>query len=75
MTKPTMEWRHFEAIAAIIRDMKGEVTLAYDIEEGDFGGPNDREVREVARYFAHRLPETNPNFNRARFLEACGVES
>ena len=29
---------------------------------------------DVAQHFADRLRYTNPNFNRARFLEACGVK-
>ncbi len=27
----------------------------------------------MARHFASKLAATNPNFNRARFLRACGV--
>lgn len=27
-----------------------------------------------ARYFATQLAKTNPRFDRARFLRACGVE-
>lgn len=28
----------------------------------------------IARDFSDKLASTNPNFNRARFLRACGVE-
>lgn len=28
----------------------------------------------IARYFAEQLAGTNPRFDRARFLRACGVE-
>jgi hypothetical protein len=31
-------------------------------------------IREVALELAHRLGCTNPRFDRARFLSACGVE-
>lgn len=57
----TMEHRHFATVAAIIKDMDGE----------DFEG-----LRPViARTFADGLRHTNPKFDRARFLRACGVPS
>lgn len=54
-----MQHRHFATIATIIREMKPDVY-----------GPE-----EVAQEFAERLRATNPKFDRARFLLACGVES
>lgn len=51
--------RHFAAIAAIIC-------------EGWPGDPARR--KDVAQRFANNLADTNPNFDRARFLRACGVE-
>lgn len=38
----------------------------------DYGYPLDQ--RRLAPHFARVLAHTNPNFNRARFLEACGVK-
>lgn len=38
----------------------------------DFGYPADQ--RRLAAHFANKLAATNPLFNRARFLRACGVE-
>lgn len=39
-------------------------------------GMPDEDGRDCAsRLFACELSRTNPNFNRARFLKACGVEA
>lgn len=54
-----MQHRHFATIAAIIRGMAADVY-----------GPE-----QVATEFADRLCDTNPNFDRLRFLLACGVEA
>lgn len=55
-----MEHRHFATVATIIREM------------GDGAMPVDRATREmVAYHFAERLRETNPNFDKGRFLRAC----
>lgn len=38
------------------------------------GASIDRSAREMlANDFAARLAQTNPRFNRARFISACGV--
>ncbi len=62
----TMQRRHFELIADVLRD-----TLDFYGEEATFKAP----VETVALRMATRLASTNPNFDRARFLRACGVES
>lgn len=54
-----MQHRHFATIATIIREMKPDVY-----------GPE-----QVAEEFADRLRSTNPNFDRRRFLLACGVKA
>lgn len=56
--KAPMQHRHFCTIAAIIKGMAGE----------DFEGLRG----VVARRFANELASTNPNFDRDRFLTACG---
>lgn len=56
----TMQRRHFEMIANSVRMLYGDLTKA------------QRQL--VAERFADDLTRTNPNFNRARFLKACGVE-
>ena len=53
-----LQHRHFAVIAKIIKDM--------DTGEGVRAG--------VAYHFAAELAETNPKFDRTRFLDACGVE-
>lgn len=59
----TMERRHFELIARTILDIcvmsEGEVS------------PDNR--RRIAKIFADTLGRTNPNFDRKRFLKACGA--
>jgi hypothetical protein len=59
---PAMQHRHFAFIAGVIRDER-------------YIYPNDREAQELldglAQRFANNLRATNPNFDAARFLEAC----
>ena len=55
---PTLEHRHFAVIAEIIRAMDEPNAL-----QGLW-----------ANHFADQLANTNPRFDRARFLKACGVE-
>ena len=50
-----MQHRHFAAIAAIIKNLHGGLSVP------------------VADHFANRLAATNPRFDRARFLKACGA--
>lgn len=52
--KPLFERRHYEWLAALIREWGAD--------------------EEVATSFADALEGTNQNFNRARFLKACGVD-
>lgn len=52
-----MQHRHFATIATIIREMSG--------------GFSEEEREDIAVAFADRLRETNPNFDRDRFLRAC----
>lgn len=61
----TMQRRHYELIAETIRD-----TLQHNA-----CGEDQRDMMDtVAHNFCNALASTNPNFNRARFLKACGVE-
>lgn len=55
----TMEHRHFATIAAILADLPSEWSRK----------------PAVIEHFADALRHTNPKFDRARFLRACGVES
>lgn len=53
-----MQHRHFATVATILRSY-------------NFTAENRRNVCE---HFADELRKTNPRFDRARFLRACGVE-
>lgn len=52
---------HFEWLAEAVR-----TSPLYDV---------DKEREPLAEHFASALAATNPNFNREKFLAACGVES
>jgi len=60
-TRTTLEHRHFATVAAIIRDMRGNLDLRF----------SQGEVDRVAEHFAAELRSTNPRFDRKRFLAAC----
>lgn len=53
-----MQHRHFATIAGIIRDM-----------------PMSQfpDKARIAQRFADKLVETNPAFDKARFIAACGI--
>ena len=54
----TMQHRHFAFIANVIAT----------------SGERSEDKRRWANYFAHDLEKTNPNFDRARFFSAVGVD-
>lgn len=60
-TRCEMQHRHFAEIARAI-------------SSATFHGFNHKQQRAMADMFAHELAGTNPRFDRARFLRACGVE-
>ena len=65
----TMQRRHFELIAEAIRELRIDNGASYNPSQplADF-------VRSPLAYtFAAKLSATNPNFDRARFLRACGI--
>lgn len=74
-----MTKRHFEQIAAVLRAHRA---LAETKESGGELAahllPAYAAVREtcdsIARSLADAFPDFNANFDRARFLEACGTE-
>ena len=80
----TLQHRHFAVIAGILKDMREDgpgmaenIATLYNFET-----PDDRArakecvqialTRAVGRW-ADRLAETNPKFDRARFIKACGL--
>ena len=63
MRKIKLERRHFEFIAAILKELGDNTTMGSEIGR-----------RDVAHTFANKLRATNPAFNYERFMKACGVE-
>lgn len=63
-----MNKKHFEAIASIIKD--NQVEIHSDFDRGYIAG-----VEGVAHEMADYFTSQNPNFDRARFLQACGISS
>ena len=64
----TMQRRHFELIAETIKRARFAPNVS------PFQGISEKDHELIAREFSQSLHATNPNFNRARFLRACGVE-
>ena len=63
-----MTRKHYEAIAACI---KYRYQLEYPADKGGYGkGTLHALADELADYFE----QDNPKFQRARFLQGCGVE-
>lgn len=61
----TMTRQHFALIADVLKD---------ELQHRACGESQRDMVYSVACEFARVLVRTNPNFNRERFLKACGVE-
>ncbi len=57
-----LQHRHFATIAAILLDARSALFLRGEED------PNSA----LNEYFAERLAETNPRFDRERFLKAAG---
>ncbi|GEM_PF-5587927 len=66
MAEPKMTRVHFRLIASTLKGAKPA--------EGAFEGARLHAWSSVVRDFASTLRTTNSNFNRGRFLEACGLE-
>lgn len=66
-----MTKKHFEAIAAIILDERPATLwgMTDDYSDGNRDG-----IKTIAERLADYFATENPQFNRARFLAACGVE-
>lgn len=65
---PKMQRAHFEAIAAVLKAHQPSPALgAYHKGQAD-------QWALTARAMADTLASTNPNFRRADFLSACGIE-
>jgi len=64
-TGATFEHRHFAAIAAVLDSLHGD-------EIRDREQPQTWTIHEVATAMASAFAASNPRFDRARFLAACG---
>jgi hypothetical protein len=59
----SLQRRHFEFIAAVIKDLRNEPYCC------------QRTLDAVAREFMRQLPRTNARFNADRFERACEVKA
>lgn len=60
----TMQRRHFELIAETLKNTRETIQ-----------GEQHKVIHDLyAKAFAQALRSTNPQFNRERFLKACGVD-
>lgn len=66
-----MTRKHFEAIAARIRDLFDGNS---PVSEANFIAGYARGVEDVTKELCAEFARINPNFDRARFLTACGME-
>ena len=68
MQNLSMQRRHFQMIADVVNGSRLVMV------EGDYMRGYDKACKDIAESFASRLASTNPGFDRARFLAACGME-
>ena len=61
-----MTRKDYNLIAEAIRDAKAATADYADPRMAELG------AYEAARYLSYALRDTNPRFERARFMEACG---
>lgn len=59
--RTTFQQRHFEAIAAVLKDCVGDVSIPLVA------------TRDVAYKLASMFKRDNPKFDRDRFLKACNL--
>jgi hypothetical protein len=68
--------KHYQTIAAAINQTRQNLTqdvVDADVEDLDPPHPTDR-LRELTSTLINALADENPNFDRDRFLIACGFE-
>lgn len=63
----TLEHRHFAFIAATL--------AACEPGGGDYSEAEHQQWQDTVTAFAGACAASNPRFDRARFLSACGVEA
>jgi hypothetical protein len=67
---PSMTRQDFQFIAEILASASATARLGD--RQTDYAKGNDDMMEIVVQTFAHRLAETNPQFDRDRFLVAAG---
>lgn len=65
-TNPVYDRRQYDDLAKLIKEEAGTLLLSDDLMRGS--------KRRVAGMLADRFAADNPQFDRQRFLEACGME-
>lgn len=73
--KSTLEHRHFAFIAATLLAMRPEVDNPAKLDPGEANAAWYETWRQQVDHWADACAATNPRFDRARFLRACGVAS
>lgn len=69
-----MTRQDYELIARVVAQVEPNIVVTYYCgDERD--RPNVYMRDRLAGMFADELAQTNPQFDRARFLKACGVSS
>jgi hypothetical protein len=63
---PSMSRAHFQFVADILADQRAH-------HEDNDSPAMAEAVAMIAHQFARELKATNPRFDRARFIAACGV--
>lgn len=63
-----MTKKHYEAIAAILKKYK--YAPLYEVDYSDY-----RTSQHISEDLADYFATDNRNFDRTRFLQACGIES
>jgi hypothetical protein len=62
----------FEMVAKVLRERIEDAQDIHTAEASMY--PRIACVTEIARHFANEFTASNPRFDRARFLKACGLE-
>jgi hypothetical protein len=64
-----MSWKHYTETANVLKFALPSEHLSHT----DTGAERAQAVYEIAEGLADMFGDDNPSFNRARFLEACGL--
>ena len=68
-----MTRKDFQLIADVIKAQHDQLIARQGRAKWDKPGGSSGTVRNIARTLADELANTNPRFNKALFLKACGI--